>query len=162
MGSCDLGKQGYSPIEILRYFYGDSIYINTAEQISGIPASWPGSDLSQGSSGSKVRQLQEQLDAIATVYTAIPRVAPDGIYGPRTAAAVREFQSIFGLPQTGAVDFATWYRISHIYVGITRMAELYMRAVSQIIQNNLQICFSDRIPFPPLFFRPDQERENWP
>ena len=123
-GSCDLGKQGYSPIEILRYFYGDSIYINTAEQISGIPASWPGSDLSQGSSGSKVRQLQEQLDAIATVYTAIPRVAPDGIYGPRTAAAVREFQSIFGLPQTGAVDFATWYRISHIYVGITRMAEL--------------------------------------
>lgn len=81
-GSCDLGKQGYSPIEILRYFYGDSIYINTAEQISGIPASWPGSDLSQGSSGSKVRQLQEQLDAIATVYTAIPRVAPDGIYGP--------------------------------------------------------------------------------
>ena len=123
-GSCDLGKQGYSPIESLRYFYGDSIYINTAEQISGIPASWPGSDLSQGSSGSKVRQLQEQLDAIATVYTAIPRVAPDGIYGPRTAAAVREFQSIFGLPQTGAVDFATWYRISHIYVGITRMAEL--------------------------------------
>ncbi len=99
MGSCDLGKQGYSPIEILRYFYGDSIYINTAEQISGIPASWPGSDLSQGSSGSKVRQLQEQLDAIATVYTAIPRVAPDGIYGPRTAAAVREFQSIFGLPR---------------------------------------------------------------
>ena len=123
-GSCDLGKQGYSPIEILRYFYGDSIYINTAEQISGIPASWPGSDLSQGSSGPKVRQLQEQLDAIATVYTAIPRVTPDGIYGPRTAAAVQEFQSIFGLPQTGVVDFATWYRISHIYVGITRMAEL--------------------------------------
>ena len=71
-----------------------------------------------------MRQLQEQLDVIATVYTAIPRVAPDGIYGPRTAAAVREFQSIFGLPQTGVVDFATWYRISHIYVGITRMAEL--------------------------------------
>ena len=71
-----------------------------------------------------MRQLQEQLDAISTVYTAIPRVTPDGIYGPRTAAAVREFQSIFGLPQTGAVDFATWYRISHIYVGITRMAEL--------------------------------------
>ena len=28
------------------------------------------------------------------------------------------------LPQTGVVDFATWYRISHIYVGITRIAEL--------------------------------------
>ncbi|MGN0371475.1 MAG: peptidoglycan-binding protein [Enterocloster sp.] len=123
-GSCSLGEQGYSPIEILRYFYGDSIYINTAEQISGIPASWPGSDLTLGSSGDKVRQLQEQLDTIATVYTAIPRVTPDGIYGQRTADAVQEFQSIFGLPQTGVVDFATWYRISHIYVGITRIAEL--------------------------------------
>ena len=68
--------------------------------------------------------MQEQLDMIATVYSAIPRVTPDGIYGQRTADAVREFQSIFGLPQTGVVDFATWYRISHIYVGITRIAEL--------------------------------------
>ena len=123
-GSCSLGEQGYSPIEILRYFYGDSIYVNTAEQISGIPASWPGSDLTIGSSGDKVRQMQEQLDEIATVYSAIPRVTPDGIYGTRTADAVREFQSIFGLPQTGVVDFATWYKISHIYVGITRIAEL--------------------------------------
>ncbi len=123
-GSCDLGQQGYSPIEILRYFYGDSIYINNAEQISGIPASWPGYNLTIGSSGDKVRQLQEQLDAIAEVYTAIPRVRADGIFGQRTADAVREFQSIFGLPQTGVVDFATWYRISHIYVGITRIAEL--------------------------------------
>lgn len=123
-GSCALGEQGYSPIEILRNFYGDSIYVNTAEVISGIPASWPGNDLTIGSTGDKVRQLQEQLDMIATVYTAIPRVTPDGIYGPRTADAVREFQSIFGLPQTGVVDFATWYRISHIYVGITRIAEL--------------------------------------
>ena len=102
----------------------DSIYVNTAEQISGIPASWPGSDLTIGSSGDKVRQMQEQLDEIATVYSAIPRVTPDGIYGTRTADAVREFQSIFGLPQTGVVDFATWYKISHIYVGITRIAEL--------------------------------------
>lgn len=123
-GSCSLGERGYSPIEILRHFYGSSIYINTAEQISGIPASWPGADLTIGSSGQKVQQLQEQLDAIATVYSAIPRITPDGFYGPATAAAVREFQSIFGLPQTGVVDFATWYKISHIYVGITRIAEL--------------------------------------
>ena len=100
------------------------MYINTAEQISGIPASWPGYDLKIGATGDKVRQLQEQLDAISSVYTAIPDISPDGIYGPATAAAVREVQSIFGLPQTGVVDFATWYKISHIYVGITRIAEL--------------------------------------
>lgn len=123
-GSCDLGERGYSPIEIIRYFYGDDMYINTAELISGIPASWPGNDLTIGSSGDKVRQLQEQLDAIATVYSSIPRIAADGIYGQATARAVGEFQSIFGLPRTGVVDFATWYKISHIFVGITRIAEL--------------------------------------
>lgn len=123
-GSCELGEAGYSPIEILRNFYGDDMYINTAEQISGIPASWPGYDLKIGATGDKVRQLQEQLDAISSVYTAIPDISPDGIYGPATAEAVRKFQSIFGLPQTGVVDFATWYKISHIYVGITRITEL--------------------------------------
>lgn len=123
-GSCQLGQEGYSPIEILRYFYGDSIYVNTAEQISGIPASWPGYDLTVGSRGQKVAQLQEQLAAIAQVYSAIPVIRADGIYGPGTEEAVRAFQSVFGLPETGTVDFATWYRISHIYVGITRIAEL--------------------------------------
>lgn len=123
-GSCSLGERGYSPIEILRHFYGPSIYINTAEQISGIPSSWPGQELTIGSSGQKVQQLQEQLDAIATVYSAIPRISVDGFYGPATSNSVREFQSIFGLPQTGVVDFRTWYKISHIYVGITRIAEL--------------------------------------
>ncbi len=123
--SCDLGERGYNPIQILRRFYGDSIYINTAEEISGIPASWPGYDLTIGSSGQKVQQLQEQLDAIATVYSAIPRVSTDGIYGPGTAESVSRFQSIFGLPQTGVVDFATWYKISHIYVGVSGIGELY-------------------------------------
>lgn len=123
-GSCTLGEQGYSPIEILRSFYGSDMYINTAEQISGIPASFPGTDLTIGAQGAKVRQLQEQLDAIATIYTAIPRISTDGIYGPATAEAVKQFQSIFGLPKTGVTDFATWYKISHIYVAVTRIAEL--------------------------------------
>ena len=123
-GSCSLGEQGYSAIQILRYFYGNDMYINTADQISGIPASWPGEDLNLGSSGPKVRQLQQQLEAISSVYTAIPKIAVDGFYGPATAEAVGEFQSIFGIPVTGVVDFTTWYKISHIYVAVTRIAEL--------------------------------------
>lgn len=122
-GSKYLGDQGYSAIEILRYYYGESIYINTAEQIAGVPASWPGYTLTQGASGTKVRQMQEQLVRIAQVYSAIPQIDVDGIYGPRTAEAVSAFQRIFNLPVTGTVDFATWYQISHIYVGITRIAE---------------------------------------
>ncbi len=88
-GSKSLGDQGYSPIEILRYYYGDNMYINTAEAISGIPSSWPGYNLENGSSGAKVRQLQEQINIIAGSYPAIPKVTVDGIYGPATAAAVR-------------------------------------------------------------------------
>lgn len=123
--SCELGEQGYNPIDILRSFYGDDMYINTAEEISGIPSSWPGYNLNLGTSGQKVQQVQEQLDAVASVYTAIPRVNADGIYGPATAAAVREFQSVFGLPVTGVIDFPTWYKISHIYVGVSGIGELY-------------------------------------
>ncbi|GFI43464.1 zinc D-Ala-D-Ala carboxypeptidase [Lachnospiraceae bacterium] len=123
-GSKSLGDQGYSPIEILRYFYGDNMYINSAEAISGIPSSWPGYNLENGSSGSKVRQLQEQINVIATAYPAIPRLNVDGIYGPATAAAVSKFQSVFGLPATGITDYKTWYKISEIYVGVSRIAEL--------------------------------------
>ena len=123
-GSKELGDQGYSPIEILRYFYGDDMYINSAEEISGIPASWPGYTLEEGSSGAKVRQMQEQLNVIAGAYPALPKITADGIYGPATENAVREFQSVFGLPVTGKVDYPTWYKISEIYVGVSRIAEL--------------------------------------
>ncbi|WP_455054807.1 peptidoglycan-binding protein [Merdimonas faecis] len=123
-GSCSLGEQGYSAIQILRYYYGDDMYINTAESISGIPSSWPGYDLDTGATGSKVRQMQEQLNTIAGAYPALPRIDADGVYGPATKAAVRKFQSIFGLPATGIVDYPTWYKISEVYVGVSRIAEL--------------------------------------
>ena len=100
------------------------MYINTAEAISGIPSSWPGYNLEIGSSGQKVRQMQEQLNVIAGAYPAIPRITADGIYGPATEAAVRKFQSVFGLPVTGIVDYRTWFKISEIYVGVSRIAEL--------------------------------------
>lgn len=123
-GSKYLGDQGYAPIEILRYYYGNDMYINTAEQISGIPASWPGSNLTIGSSGEKVRQMQTQLNRIAEAYPSMPTIAVDGRYGEATAASVRQFQSIFGLPATGVVDYPTWYKISEIYVAVSRIAEL--------------------------------------
>lgn len=124
-GSKYLGDQNYSAIEIIRYYYGDDMYINEAEEIAGVPASWPGQDLTIGSEGSKVRQMQEQLNRIGQVYTAIPKIAVDGTYGAATAEAVKQFQTIFGLPATGVVDYPTWYKISEIYVAVTRIAELY-------------------------------------
>ncbi len=123
-GSKSLGDQGYSAIEILRYYYGSSMYINTAEEIAGIPLSWPGELLDIGTRGDKVEQIQEQLNAISNNYPRIPKIAVDGIYGERTQNAVRVFQEVFGLPETGVVDYRTWYKIQEIYVGVTRIAEL--------------------------------------
>ena len=122
-GSRYLGDEGYSAIDIIHYYYGSDMYINTADSIAGVPSSWPGYDLTIGSSGEKVRQMQQQLNRIARNYPAIPTVSVDGIYGPGTAEAVRTFQGIFDLPQTGVVDYPTWYSISNIYVGVSRISE---------------------------------------
>ncbi len=122
-GSKYLGDEGYTPIEIIRYYYGSDMYINTAVAVSGVPSSWPGYNLSVGASGGKVLQIQQQLNRIAQNYPAIPRITADGIYGSRTADAVRVFQRVFNLPQSGIVDYPTWYKISEVYVGVSRIAE---------------------------------------
>lgn len=122
-GSKSLGDAGYSAIDIIHYYYGDDMFINTADAISGVPSSWPGENLTIGYEGLKVRQLQEELNRIARNYPLIPTVTTDGVYGPATAESVRVFQQVFDLPQTGVTDFATWYRISDIYVGVSRIAE---------------------------------------
>ena len=122
-GSKYLGDEGYSAINIIHYYYGSDMYINTATAISGVPSSWPGYNLGIGASGDKVLQMQQQLNRIAQNYPAVPRVTADGIYGQETANAVRTFQDIINLSQTGIVDYATWYKISDIYVGVSRIAE---------------------------------------
>ena len=121
--SMALGEQGYRAIEIIHAFYGESMYINSSEEVSGVPASYPGFPLSPGSSGSDVMKIQEQLNRISDNYPLIPKLVPDGIFGPQTQEAVKVFQSVFGLTQDGVVGSRTWYRIQDIYVAVTRIAE---------------------------------------
>lgn len=121
-GSQDLGKQGYSAIEILKNYYGSDIFLTTAEKVEGVPRSYRGTVLELGSSGQDVETIQTQLNRIAANFPAIPKVKVDSYFGEETQKAVKEFQKIFNLPQTGAVDFGTWYAISNIYVGIMQMA----------------------------------------
>ena len=122
-GSKSLGDAGYTPIQILRNFYGNNIYINSTEEISGIPASYPGTALRVGNRGNSVRTIQEQLNVISDAYPRIPKVAEDGVFGQGTEASVREFQEIFNLTPDGVVGFNTWYKISAIYVAVSRIAE---------------------------------------
>lgn len=122
-GSKALGDDGLTSTDIIRYYYGSDMYVNTAEIISGIPASYPGYDLTIGSNGEAVLQIQEQLNRISDNFPAIPKISVDGIYGQGTANAVRQFQQIFDMPVSGIVDYPTWYKISQIYVGVTKIAE---------------------------------------
>ena len=122
-GSKALGDDGFSAIDIIHYYYGSDMYVNEAEIVSGIPSSYPGYDLTIGSSGEPVNTIQEQLNRIAQNYPAIPTVTVDGIFGSATTESVRAFQSIFNLPVSGIVDFPTWYKISQIYVGVSKIGE---------------------------------------
>ncbi len=122
-GSLSLGEQGLDAVSIIRNYYGDDMYINSAEEISGVPESYPGFPLSVGSVGTSVLKIQEQLNRISDDYPLIPKLTPDGIFGEDTEEAVRVFQSVFGLTEDGIVGSRTWYRIQDIYVAVTRLAE---------------------------------------
>lgn len=124
-GSQSLARQGYSYLDILRYYFGDDIEIVTDVPIRGLTPSYPGTPLQLGSSGPSVLQIQGALNRIGRNYPAIPKIPTlDGLFGPSTEAAVQEFQRIFNLTPDGIVGSATWYQILSIYVAVTKLAEL--------------------------------------
>lgn len=121
-GSKDLGDDGLSALEILRNYYGSDVYINTATEVEGVPVSWPGYLLEIGSSGAPVRTIQEQLSLIRESYSNIPPFEISGIYDEATLLAVKKFQEIFDLSESGLVDYSTWYKISGIYVALSELS----------------------------------------
>lgn len=120
--SKNLGEQGEDYINILRRYYGSEIYLESATEVTGIPISFPGETLGVGSSGDAVRTIQRQLNSISNNYPLIPKLAVDGNYGQSTLDAVKTFQKIFDLPQTGYVDYKTWYEISKVYTAVMRLS----------------------------------------
>ena len=123
-GSQNLAQQGYNTNRILESYYGNVETVQNAP-IRGYQSSYPGTPLRQGSTGPNVVVLQTALNRISQNYPAIPKIpAVDGIFGPRTEAAVRAMQSIFGLTADGIVGRATWYEIVRLYTAVTQLAEL--------------------------------------
>ena len=106
----------------MRTYYGSEIYTEYAKQVAGVPYSFPGEVLQSGSSGESVKTIQRQLNAISNNYPSISKLAVDGIYGQNTINAVKKFQEIFSMPQTGSVDYSTWYQISKVYTAVKRLA----------------------------------------
>lgn len=132
-GTVDLANRGYSPYEMLQYYYGNDINIVRNAPVEPYIGSYPGTPLGFGSAGNEVRTIQVELNRIGDNYPAIPKILPaNGFYSDSTAEAVSVFQGIFGLPQTGIVNKATWYQIKFIYVAVKNLAELTSEGLSQI------------------------------
>ncbi|MFD3155513.1 peptidoglycan-binding protein [Haloimpatiens sp. FM7330] len=149
-GSKYLGDKGEVPYEILTNFYGPNLEFKTAKQVKGIPMSFPGYALRLGSSGMPVRTVQKYLNRISENYPAIPKVIVDGLYGEKTKESVSTFQKIFGLPVSGIVDYSTWYKISDIYVGVTKIAELQPRDENKrILTRGIKTEKGIFVPPPP-------------
>ena len=124
-GTVTLANGGYNPLQILQYYYGNNIELSASNNIGGITTTYPGTPLTIGSTGPDVQRIQNFLNRIRINYPAIPRIEnPNGVFGADTAAAVRVFQSIYGLDQDGIVGPATWNKITQVYVAITKLAEL--------------------------------------
>ncbi len=126
-GSEQLAREGYSSIDILKYYYGDNIEIVTNAPVSEFDDSYPGTPVRLGDTGEAVIAIQRSINEISNNYPRIPKVAVDGIFGESTENAVKTLQSIFNLTPDGVVGLATWYKIVYLYVGIRRLAELNSR-----------------------------------
>jgi len=124
-GTVTLANQGRTPIEILRYYYPNDVILVASTNITGITESYPGSPLRVGSQGDDVRRMQNFLNRIRVNFPLIPVISnPNGVFGADTQNAVRVFQRTFNLTADGIIGRATWNKITFIFTGIARLAEL--------------------------------------
>lgn len=122
-GSKELGDRGYSAKEILRYYYGDNINIFTANASVNYPYSYT-TTLKKGDCSSDVYLLQNALNYIRGSYPGIPVIEnPSGYFDSSTEEAVKTFQKVFSLTQTGTVNYQTWYKISYILTAVKDLTE---------------------------------------
>ena len=124
-GTVTLANRGLTPIEILRYYYGDNISLVYNAPMSNNTQSYPGIALRRGSFGDDVVTIKRELNRIAQNYPAIPRIAfINGVYDLETENAVKAFQRIFSLDPDGVVGKATWYKIKQVFTAVKELSDL--------------------------------------
>jgi peptidoglycan hydrolase-like protein with peptidoglycan-binding domain len=124
-GTVALANQGLTPLQILRRYYPSDLELVESTNFQSITESYPGTAMREGSSGANIKRMQDFLNRIRVNYPLIPQIPnPNGYFGPETTAAVRTFQQIFRMHADGIIGRSTWFRISYIYVAVTKLAEL--------------------------------------
>ena len=131
-GSVTLANQGKTPLEILKYYYGNDISIKYDAEVGDGTIGYPGYDIELGSFGNPVLAIERDLKRIRNNYPAIPEIpSSPGIYTNDLANAVKKFQEIFNLPVTGVVNKATWYKIKYIYNSVKKLGDLYSEGITE-------------------------------
>lgn len=131
-GSVSLAEQGKSPLEILKYYYGNDIKLVYNAEVEDNISTYPGFPLELGSVGTGVEQLKIQLNRISQNYPAIPIISDQNrFFTVELENSVKAFQKIFNLPQNGIVDKSTWYKIKYIYNAVKKISDLYSEGIQK-------------------------------
>ncbi len=129
-GTVELARQGKTPLEILKNYYGEDIKIIYNAPVEANILSYPGFPIKIGTAGNFVKTLKIQLNRIGQNYPAIPAIIDDSpFFTIDTQDAVKAFQKTFNLPVTGEVDKATWYKIKYLYNAVTKVSDLYAEGI---------------------------------
>ena len=144
-GSVSLANEGKSPIDILKFYYGNDISIVYDAPVGDNTEGYPGYQVGLGNVGNPVLAIQRDLKRISKNYPAIPAITTTlGIYDNETENAVKKFQEIFNLPVTGIVDKATWYKIKYVYTSVKKLADLYSEGLSK---DEATFLYTDRLDY---------------
>ena len=144
-GTVTLANQGKSPLDILKYYYGNDISIKYDAPVGDTVGAYPGYPIGLGSAGNPVLAIQRDLRRIRKNYPAIPDITNTlGIYDKETEDAVKKFQEVFNLPVTGTVDKGTWYRIKYIYTSVKKLSDLYSEGLSE---EEATFLYTDRLEY---------------
>ena len=131
-GTVTLANEGKTPLEILKYYYGNDISIKYDAPVGDTTGGYPGYAIGLGTAGNPVLAIQRDLKRIRQNYPAIPNITNTyGIYDQETEDAVKKFQEVFNLPITGVVDKGTWYKIKYIYTSVKKLSDLYSEGISK-------------------------------
>lgn len=144
-GTVTLANQGKTPLDILKYYYGNDIKIKYDAPVGDMKEGFPGDDVGPGYVGNPVLAIQRDLRRIKKNYPAIPDITSTlGIYDEETENAVKKFQEIFDLPITGIVDKATWYKIKYVYNSVLKLADLYSEGLKE---KDISFRYADELKY---------------
>lgn len=129
-GALELARRGYTPLEILKRYFGADIGIIKNVPFAGMNTPGIGFPLIPGSRSPDVARMQIILNRLSDSYPTIPKIPrADGIYGPATADAVSELRRISGLPaegnreRDGIINRSAWCAINGLYRAVKNLEE---------------------------------------